>query len=52
MKPASPEDIKANHNGRFHIPVFKNATSAWGMNEILYLNGEFHFTVSKANQCN
>jgi hypothetical protein len=43
---------KANHSGGFHIPDSKNATSAWGMNETLCLNGEFYFTVSKANQCN
>jgi hypothetical protein len=29
-----------------------NPPLSWGMNEILYLNREFHFTVSKANQCN
>jgi hypothetical protein len=43
---------KANHNGEFHISIFKNTTLALGMNETLCLNGEFHFTVSKANQYN
>jgi hypothetical protein len=41
-----------NHNERFHIPLFKNATLACEMNETLCLNGEFYFTVFKANQCN
>jgi hypothetical protein len=51
-QPTLAGGTQANHNGGFHIPISKNTTSAWGMNETLCLNGEFHFTVSKANQCN
>jgi hypothetical protein len=29
-----------------HVPVSKNATSGWRMNETPCLNKEFHFTIS------